>query len=127
MADALYVKQGENLIRLDLGTGSGSGGVLTVNRRDTTATTAMTAGTAIPVPPHDPGGDGLLVWWNGLLLQSAQYTDSASTSIKLTFDLAAGDEISAVAVSASSTTASLASLLGANDGKLIDSDYEVAT
>ena len=124
--DALYVKQDGVLTKLNLGGSSSGGGALIVSRRDTTATTAMAAGTVIPVPRHDVGGDGLLLWWNGLMLQSAQYEDVSSTSIRMAFDLAEGDEVSAVAVSSSDGTAQLASPLGADDGKPIDSDYEEA-
>lgn len=60
---------------------------------------ALTAGTAIEVPEHTVGGDGMTVFLCGVLCargEDAQYLDVDSTHISFVDDLEAGMDITAV-------------------------------
>lgn len=60
---------------------------------------ALTAGTAIEVPEHTVGGDGMAVYLCGVLCArgaEAQYLDVDSTHISFNDDLEAGMDITAV-------------------------------
>lgn len=60
---------------------------------------ALTAGTAIEVPEHTVGGDGMAVYLCGVLCArgaEAQYLDVDSTHISFNDDLEAGMDITVV-------------------------------
>jgi len=60
---------------------------------------AVSAGTAITVPEHAVGQGLLIVFHNGVLCDAgAQYTDKTDTTIEFSYDIPAGDTITAAAV-----------------------------
>lgn len=76
------------------------------SRTTTTLASAVSAGTAITVPHHAVGQGLLMVYHNGVLCEegaSAQYVDYSTTSVKFTYDLPAGDTITAAAVAVSAS------------------------
>lgn len=73
-------------------------------RTTTVLQAAVPAGTAITVPEHAVGQGLLMVYHNGVLCDAgAQYTDETSLTIKFTYDLPAGDTITAAAVAVSAS------------------------
>ena len=124
MADALYVKQGENLIKLDLGGGSSPGGMVSVSRQTTVLESTLPAGQPLAVPAHEKGSGKLMVFVFGILLGGDAYEDASETTITFKTDVPAGSEISALAFVSTETGADLAALSAAVNGKLDASVYE---
>lgn len=101
----LYVKNGNSIIPLELGTGAGS--TLTVTRESKVLTETLTAGTAYEVPTHTVGSDLLIVLFDGLLCEagaSKQYVDASATTITFNDDLPAGSEIDVLVYNGGSTS-----------------------
>lgn len=122
--DALYVKQDGVLTKLNLGGGSSSGGMVSVSRQTTTLESTLPAGQPLAVPAHESGSGKLMVFVFGILLGDDAYEDASETTITFKADVPAGSEISAIAFVTTESSADLAALSAAVNGKLDASVYE---